>query len=142
MGAIALPETTALIIGRSFGKHNFSYFISPKKTLEGLVGQFLGVIPFMLAVFLYEYLFFSDYPKMNYWGIFLQAMALICVQIPGDLMESVLKRALVVKNSSQSNHWGSGIGGILDKFDSFGVGFITMSLIIQIFFPRNIIRTV
>lgn len=137
-GAISLPETSALIIGRLFGKRNFSYFISPKKTIEGLFGQTLGLIPFLLAVKLYCAFFYKDV-TFNYFYVFLQGVALMVVQVPGDLMESVLKRALVVKNSDQSGNWGSGIGGVLDKYDSFGVGFITMSLMIQIFFPENLI---
>lgn len=40
---VAVPETVALIIGRQFGRNNFSYFISPKKTIEGLIGQYLGI---------------------------------------------------------------------------------------------------
>merc|ERR1712046_365732 len=35
-------DTGAMLLGIRFGKHKFSYWISPNKTWEGFLGQFFG----------------------------------------------------------------------------------------------------
>ena len=132
---VAIPETTALVIGRMFGKHNFSYFISPKKTWEGLVGQFLGIIPSLMMTEFICYL-----TGMNRFGltpgrVFIAGIFVIVVEVLGDLMESILKRAVNVKDSSTIQIVGK-LGGILDKFDSFGVAWIMFAVWIRIFNPE------
>lgn len=129
-----MTETCALIIGRKFGKHNFSYFISPKKTLEGLFGQCLGVFV-GIALFVFMCWMFNV-PKADFTvgDLFHMAIYICIVGILGDLAESLVKRAVNVKDSSSIAIVGK-LGGILDKFDSFGVSWLTMSVILRFIRP-------
>lgn len=129
-------ETTALVFGRKFGRHNFSYFISPKKTWEGFVGQFAGIFVGMALIKTMVWLFSIDMMGFTLWDIFLIGLFVAPLTILGDLMESVLKRAVEVKDSSEHNIVGS-LGGILDKFDSFGVTWIGVSIIIRLLRPEH-----
>lgn len=60
---------------------------------------------------------------------------MVTVSILGDLMESVIKRAVGVKDSSAIAIVGK-LGGILDKFDSLGVAWITMSIALRYYRPE------
>lgn len=135
IGMVSIPETMALIVGKKMGKNNFSYFISPKKTWEGAAGQVLAILPAMVVVYFFVNVF--KYPVMgfNMPTLFFMGLIIIFVSILGDLMESVLKRGISIKDSSESNVIGSGLGGLLDKFDSFGVVWLTMSIFINILRP-------
>lgn len=127
---IAMSETTALVMGRRWGKHNFSYFISPKKTWEGFAGQFIGII---VAIVLIKFMMWlTGLNDLGYgtWTIFFMGFLIVPIAILGDLMESILKRSMNVKDSSETNIVG-GLGGILDKFDSFGVCWILFPLIVR-----------
>lgn len=132
---MAIPETTALVIGRKFGKNNFSYFISPKKTWEGFAGQYLGVIPTIMLIEFLAYLVGLPRFGWNALKIFIAGLFVITVEILGDLMESILKRAVNVKDSSTIQIVGK-LGGILDKFDSFGVSWVMFAIWIRIFNPE------
>lgn len=138
LGMIAVPESVALVIGKKFGKNNFSYFMSPKKTWEGLVGQFLGVFAGLAVILLMVY--FLNVPMQGFGivHIILIGICITIVAVLGDLIESMLKRAVTVKDSSQSGIIGTGLGGVLDKFDSFGVGWIMMSMLIRILRPEHL----
>ncbi len=131
-----MSETTALVLGRRFGKHNFSYFISPKKTWEGFAGQFIGII--VSVVLIRVMLYITGLTDLGYstLSIFMIGIALVPVAILGDLMESILKRSMNVKDSSENNIVGS-LGGILDKFDSFGVVWILFPLLIKYTNPSH-----
>ena len=59
---------------------------------------------------------------------------MITVAILGDLMESIIKRAVNVKDSSSIKIVGK-LGGILDKFDSFGVAWIAMGVAVRVYRP-------
>lgn len=130
---ITLPETSALIIGKMYGKTNFSYFMSPKKTWEGFFGQFFGVVPTILIIYLFCFIFRQEKGEYTFWTILLTGIGLIAVAIVGDLMESILKRSIEMKDSSESKVFGSGLGGVLDKYDSMGVGWIFMAIFLSIF---------
>lgn len=119
-----------------FGKNNFSYFISPKKTMEGLFGQYLGIIPTILLIEVISYLTNLERFGLTPGKIFISGIFVITVEILGDLMESILKRAVNVKDSSTIQIVGK-LGGILDKFDSFGVAWIMFAIWIRIFNPEN-----
>ena len=136
IGLVAIPETTALVIGRKFGKNNFSYFISPKKTWEGFAGQYLGIVPTILLVEIIHYLTGLERFGWNPMKIFIAGLFVVTVEILGDLMESIIKRAVNVKDSSSIQIVGK-LGGILDKFDSFGVAWVMFAIWIRIFNPEH-----
>lgn len=135
---VTLPETTALIIGKKFGKNNFSYFISPKKTWEGFVGQYLGPPAAMIVIYIMVKLFnVTLWYEYSFMEMLLGGYILTTVAILGDLMESILKRAADIKDSGKSSYIGKGLGGILDKFDSMGVAAITTAILIRWVRPQH-----
>jgi len=106
-----VSDTTAFFIGRRFGQHKLAPSISPGKTWEGAIGGICGAI----AV---STLFFAPTPfqlPLVYWqAILLSALASILGQV-GDLVESLFKRNMGVKDSGWLM---PGHGGILDRIDS------------------------
>jgi len=135
---VTIPETMALIVGKKFGKNNFSYFISPKKTWEGFVGQYLGVPAGLLVIYImvkmFNVMLWYEYSILE---LMVGGYIITTVAILGDLMESIFKRAAEVKDSGKASYIGKGLGGILDKFDSMGVGAITTAILIRWVRPHH-----
>ena len=101
-------DTGAWFVGKNFGKHKLWPEVSPKKTIEGLIG---GVIISALFGSLAWYLMFHDY-QWFYSVIF--SICGIISQI-GDLVQSKIKREFEIKDSSNLI---PGHGGIYDRIDS------------------------
>lgn len=100
-------DTGAYLIGRFFGKNKLFERISPKKTWEGFFG---GVLLAVLAA----WIFGKYFPEVTGW-VWMTMAALIGVSgTLGDLVESMLKRSLQVKDSGKLL---PGHGGLLDRFD-------------------------
>ena len=111
-----LPDTGAYLIGCAFGKHKLCPNISPKKTVEGLFGGFLGGIVGMVAyglVLQYFFGFTVNYLFAVIYGVLGAGFATF-----GDLMFSVIKRQTGIKDYGKLL---PGHGGILDRFDSVTV---------------------
>jgi len=104
-----MNDTGAYIIGSKFGKTPLLPSVSPKKTWEGTLG---GVA----TTFLVAYLFciFTNEPQVFDWMV-LAAIVAIFGSI-GDLIESMLKRSIGIKDSGSLL---PGHGGVLDRFDAF-----------------------
>ncbi len=104
-------DTTAFFIGRKLGRHKLAPNISPGKTWEGATGGILGAI-------IVSILFFTATPfhlPLTYWqAIPLSILVSIFGQV-GDLVESLLKRNMGVKDSGTLM---PGHGGVLDRMDS------------------------
>ena len=100
-------DTGAYLAGRFFGKHKLFERISPKKTWEGSVGGGLVTIgcAYILSIF------FTNLGLTNW--IILAVLITIFGGL-GDLVESMLKRSLNIKDSGNLL---PGHGGILDRFD-------------------------
>lgn len=98
----------AYFAGTYFGKHKLFERISPKKTWEGFFG---GVILAFVFAFIASRLFnnFSFTQWMVIAGIISVTGTL------GDLVESMFKRSVSVKDSSSML---PGHGGMLDRFDA------------------------
>ncbi len=105
------------IIGKNFGKNNFTK-ISPKKTYEGLLGGFL--ISFFLSI-LFAFIFEIT---VNIELIFYILLIILCA-FTGDIIESYFKRKNDLKNSSK---FIPGHGGVFDRFDSFLFSIIIYSI--------------
>jgi len=101
-------DTASYFTGRMFGRHPFFPRISPKKTVEGFLGGLVGT---MGAAFAFSVVF---EPKLLAYFLMLTLVIVISGQI-GDLSESIIKRDMNIKDSSQLI---PGHGGILDRFDS------------------------
>lgn len=105
-------DTGAYFAGTFLGKHKLFERISPKKTWEGFIGGAVlaGIIAFVFNLIL------TDYGKQ-----FLSPVDWIVITIIivvggtfGDLVESLLKRSIEIKDSGTSI---PGHGGFLDRFD-------------------------
>ncbi|MFH1612962.1 MAG: CDP-archaeol synthase [bacterium] len=101
-------DVGAYFSGVYLGKHKFFSNISPKKTIEGVVG---GIVLNMLLL-LFMRFFYSD--------IFLNNCILLCLILSisglmGDISESIIKRNFKVKDSGNII---PGHGGMLDVIDS------------------------
>ena len=111
-----MPDTGAYLIGCTFGKHKLCPVISPKKTVEGLFGGFLGGIVGMIVYGIVLQHFFGftvNYLFAALYGILGAGFATF-----GDLMFSVIKRQTGIKDYGKLL---PGHGGILDRFDSVTV---------------------
>lgn len=108
----ASNDVGAFFVGRRFGSHLLAPQLSPKKTIEGLVG---GVaLAFAMAIGLSYVPWFSDVIDLR---LALIAGAIVAVVGPlGDLSESLVKRSLETKDMGTLL---PGHGGFLDRIDGF-----------------------
>ena len=108
-------DTFAYIVGKSIGKHKLLERISPKKTIEGLIG---GVVFAVFAGFLISKYYIQASPNHLEKSIIIwTTIAIIAgfIGTIGDLIESKFKRIAGVKDSGKIM---PGHGGILDRLDS------------------------
>lgn len=106
-------DTGAFFIGRASGKHKLAPTISAAKTWEGAIG---GLICAILAAIIIAMLLNLISPfTFKYWQITLLGFLVSLFAQLGDLVESLLKRNMGVK---ESGNLLPGHGGILDRFDS------------------------
>ena len=110
-------DTMAYFTGRQFGKTPLYKRISPKKTWEGSIG---GAVGTFIVAFALTQLLPADFSPALWYGI--AAITTVFGGI-GDLVESMLKRSLSIKDSGNIL---PGHGGILDRFDAilFSVPFV------------------
>lgn len=104
-----VSDTGAYLSGRQFGKHKLFERISPKKTMEG----FIGAIALCLVAGAVLSLFWDDLTRTE-WLIMSTLIAIF--GSAGDLVESLIKRNLNIKDSGNLL---PGHGGFLDRFDGF-----------------------
>ena len=104
-----LGDTGAYYVGKNLGKHKLSPRISPKKTVEGLIG---GITASVITAVVIHFTFFEKFPLHHA----IIAGAILSVSgVIGDLAESMWKRSADVKDSGTLL---PGHGGFLDRFDS------------------------
>ncbi|MDR2402041.1 MAG: phosphatidate cytidylyltransferase [Cytophagales bacterium] len=101
-------DTFAYFFGRTFGKHKLFPTISPKKTVEGLLGGLFGVVMCM-GVLGYVMKIYTQ----NFW--ILCGVLVMIFGTLGDLVASALKRYVSIKDFGTLI---PGHGGFLDRFDS------------------------
>ena len=104
-----LSDTGAYLAGSNFGRTPLFKRISPNKTWEGFIGGAFLVLASsqVLALWL-------DALDAKDWLVI--ALIVIVFGSLGDLVESMLKRSLGVKDSGRVL---PGHGGLLDRFDAF-----------------------
>ncbi len=111
-------DTTAFFIGRVLGRHHLAPHISPGKTWEGAIAGVCGAIIVSLF-FILPKLFTLPNPlylqDFACWQAILLGVSVSIFGQLGDLIESLLKRNMGVKDSSQLI---PGHGGFLDRIDS------------------------
>lgn len=111
-----LSDTGAYFVGCAMGKHKLAPVISPKKTVEGLVG---GVITAIAGVVVYCLILKNSFGFRVNW-VYVPVYGLLgsLGAVFGDLCFSVIKRHTGIKDYGNLI---PGHGGIFDRFDSMVV---------------------
>ena len=123
-----LSDAFALFAGMLFGKKKLIEDVSPKKTVAGAFGAYVGGLIGAIAVLLLFDVFgvFKNFGNVGIIRLFEQyfvsvpvcfALALLCTTaaIIGDLVASLLKRKIGVKDFGKIF---PGHGGVMDRLDS------------------------
>jgi phosphatidate cytidylyltransferase len=107
---VVANDTAALFVGKSVGRTKLREWISPNKSVEGLIG---GAVATIIAAIIIG----SQSDTWNSLGEQLLLGIVIAIAAPlGDLVESMFKRNLDIKDFGNSI---AGHGGVLDRFDAF-----------------------
>ena len=114
---IWISDTGAYMVGSLIGKHKMCPRISPKKSWEGLCGglALCGVIGFVLPSVAAAAGFPGAIPAFSAIEYALIGVAIGVLSTLGDLVESLIKRSVGVKDSGV---FLPGHGGALDRIDS------------------------
>lgn len=107
-----MSDTGAYLVGSLLGRYiPYKLFprISPKKSWVGSIG---GALLTMLAAYIIYIISPGDLSLEAWLGF---ALVVVCFGTWGDLVESLLKRQLGIKDSGKAL---PGHGGFLDRFDS------------------------
>ena len=118
-------DVGAYFAGKNLGRHKLAENVSPKKTIEGLVGGLLAALCVAAVIGLYY-----DFSFARGLGFLLLTIVVVLVSVLGDLFESLLKRERGIKDSSNLL---PGHGGILDRIDSLtaAIPVFTLALVIS-----------
>ena len=109
----ALSDTGGLFAGAWLGKHKLSPRISPKKSVEGLIGSMLFAMVGAFAVFACTY--DGATWATRWWVPIVMGVMVGVVGTFGDLCASMLKRDIGIKDMG---HLLKGHGGVMDRVDS------------------------
>ena len=108
-------ENGALFVGRAIGSHKLAPAISPNKSIEGAVAQ---LVVTLVTSLLFASVWMPDEVTLHdavLLGLLVGVMGVI-----GDLLESLLKRAVNVKDVGTLL---PGTGGVLDRVDGLTLTF-------------------
>jgi phosphatidate cytidylyltransferase len=117
-----MNDTGAYLVGSLIGKHRLFERISPRKSWEGFFGG-------MILTLLVARLFSGWLGVADTTGWMIIAFIISVAGTLGDLLESMLKRSLGLKDSGTVM---PGHGGFLDRFDSVVVAFPLVYLYLAI----------
>ena len=115
-------DTGAYFAGTYFGKRKLFERISPKKSWEGAVGGALLALVFAFGIAHY-------FKSLLMWQWFVVAAIIIVGGIYGDLVESLLKRSIEIKDSGDAL---PGHGGFLDRFDGLLISAPSIAAFIEL----------
>lgn len=101
-------DTGGYAAGATLGKHPMAPVVSPKKTWEGMAGSFLlaGIVGTLQVVFVMG---------QPWWQGVILAIVVVIFGTAGDLIESMIKRDVGIKDMSS---FLPGHGGVMDRLDS------------------------
>ena len=122
---VVMSDTGGYVLGVLFGKHPMAPKISPKKSWEGFGGSMLfglvaGVLMAMFAL------------EVSFWVGLLLGACLVGIGVMGDLIESLIKRDMGIKDMSSVL---PGHGGVMDRLDSLLVAAPVAWLIMYLLVP-------
>jgi phosphatidate cytidylyltransferase len=125
MIGVVASDTGGYIAGVLGGKHPMAPSISPKKTWEGFAGSMVaGVVAGALTLTLLL--------DGQAWQGMLFGAAIVLVATLGDLVESLIKRDLGVKDMGTML---PGHGGLMDRLDSLLPSAVVSWLLLSAFIP-------
>jgi len=106
---VTIDDLACFWVGKMIGRHKLIPEISPNKTIEGSLG---GIIITVIFSFLLKYAL----PDYSYFKCAALGLAISIMGQIGDLILSVIKRDMQVKDSGKML---PGHGGMLDRFTSW-----------------------
>jgi phosphatidate cytidylyltransferase len=106
---IMINDTAAYLVGVPFGRHRLFKRVSPKKSWEGFAGGAVFVVTASLVMN-------RIFPVPDVTGWFLIGLIVSVFGVYGDLVESLFKRSLDIKDSGSIL---PGHGGVLDRIDAW-----------------------
>jgi phosphatidate cytidylyltransferase len=120
---VVCVDVAAYATGLSLGRTPLAPKISPKKTWEGFAGSLLAALlaGVLLGIFLLG---------LTWWQGIIVGALLVGSATLGDLIESLIKRDLGIKDISS---WLPGHGGFLDRLDSMLPSMAMLYVLFQIF---------
>jgi len=122
---VVSSDTGGFAAGVWFGKHPMAKVISPKKSWEGFAGSMVaGIAAGILSVMLLL--------DGQWWHGALFGAALVCTATVGDLVESLIKRDLKIKDMGNLL---PGHGGLMDRLDSLLPSAVVSWLLLRLFVP-------
>ena len=123
VAVVVAVDTGAYVAGLNFGRTPMAPKISPKKTWEGFAGSLIAAL---IAGSLLGTLMLG----LPLWVSLLLGAVLVGSATLGDLVESLIKRDLEIKDISS---WLPGHGGFLDRLDSMLPSMAMLYVMVQIF---------
>ncbi len=116
-------DSGAYFVGRKLGKTKLFERISPKKSWEGFAGGmfFSQMVAWGLSVYV---------TSLEAWQWFCISAMIVSIGTYGDVVESMLKRSLSIKDSGSVI---PGHGGFLDRFDGLLVVMPFIALFLKLF---------
>lgn len=102
-------DTAAMFVGKWFGRHKLAPTVSPNKTIEGFLGGIAGAIIVGIAMYYWKL------SALGMGNVLMLSLGCSVFGQLGDLVESMWKRSIGIKDSSALI---PGHGGVLDRFDS------------------------
>lgn len=123
--AVVCSDTGGYAAGVFFGRHPMAPAISPKKSWEGLAGSLVtGIVGGALSVHLLL--------GGHWWQGAVFGAAVVCSATIGDLVESLMKRDLGIKDMGNLL---PGHGGVMDRMDSLLPSAIVSWFLLLLFVP-------
>lgn len=110
---IWLNDTGAYCTGKLIGKHKMFPRVSPGKSWEGLCGG--ALVAMVVGYILFADPFGFTNLSFEWWQSIILTLVIVVFGTLGDLLESLMKRTLGIKDSGNVI---PGHGGLLDRFDS------------------------
>jgi phosphatidate cytidylyltransferase len=122
---VVMNDTGGYVAGVLFGRHPMVPKISPKKSWEGLAGSlvFGTTAGVCMALFLLH---------VPFWVGIILGVSLVAAGTSGDLIESIIKRDLGIKDMSS---FLPGHGGVMDRLDSLLIAAPVAWLIMYLLVP-------
>jgi len=124
-------DISAYLTGKFFGRHKLAPYISPNKTREGAVGGVAGSVILSIAVAVLFNL------PVTYWQAAILGVLISIVGQLGDLVKSLFKRNMEVKDSGNVL---PGHGGFLDRMDSLAFAGVTVYYFVEVIMRNGILK--